>query len=57
MKKKIKDLTYEERQAICNQYVYDNCHHCPFLLSALRSDYYCVKHIISVLESEIETDK
>ena len=55
MKKKIKDLTHDERVAICSEYVYEMCDHCPFRLSLLREDKsYCVHQILNVLEREVE---
>ena len=58
MKKQIKDLTFNERAAICDKHVYDNCDGCPFCLSILRTDKsYCVHHIMNVLEREVEVEK
>ena len=55
MKKKIKDLTHDERVAICSEHVYEMCDHCPFRLSLLREDKsYCVHQILNVLEREVE---
>ena len=57
MKKKIKDLTREERLKICDKYVHEGCEHCPFLLFTFREQSsYCVHHILNVLEREVEYD-
>ena len=55
MKKKIKDLTLQERLKICDKHVYDKlgCHNCPFHIGSDT----CVHHILNVLEREIEVDE
>ena len=57
MKKKIKDLTTNERLDICDKHVYDHCDRCPFMLFVNNTnDHYCVHQILNVLEREVELD-
>ena len=58
MQKKIKNLTFQERVKICDEYCYHHCQGCPFRLELLDHKYddkpYCVHHILNVLERKIE---
>lgn len=47
MKKKIKDLTREERNKLCNKY--DDCSHCPF-----KNGEYCWLAVDSFYEVEVD---
>lgn len=58
MKKKIKDLTREEFEKICNKYG-DTCKDCPFrwMKDCLELEYYLkTKDIEKALEQEIEVE-
>lgn len=52
MKKKIKDLTLEERKAVCLKYNLCGYANCP-----LVNTHKCYKYNESVLESEVEVDE
>ena len=65
MKKKIKDLTPKEREAICDKYYIgryperNNCLNCPLCMG--EDDFFeaicCGKHIFDFVNEEIEVEK